>query len=63
LAGYNIYYGTASNAMTNKISIKTVGVQDYVISQLASGTWYFAITAVNTAGTESIASSTVETSL
>jgi hypothetical protein len=63
LAGYNIYYGSSTAAMTTKISIKTVGVQDYVISELASGNWYFALTAVNSAGMESVASNTVETTL
>jgi len=27
LAGFNIYYGTSTAAMTNKISINTVGIQ------------------------------------
>ncbi|HWW21737.1 MAG TPA: hypothetical protein VNZ06_13120 [Steroidobacteraceae bacterium] len=49
--------------MTNKISIKTVGVQTYVISELAAGNWYFTLTSVNSAGAESIASSAVEATL
>jgi hypothetical protein len=49
--------------MTNKISIKTVGVTDYVITELASGSWYFALTSVNSQGTESVASSTVAVTL
>jgi hypothetical protein len=53
LAGYNIYYGTSATAMTQKININTVGILTYVISNLSSGTWYFAITAVNSAGIES----------
>jgi hypothetical protein len=49
--------------MTNKISVNTVGVLTYVISDLSSGNWYFAVTSVNSAGVESSLSGTVETSL
>ena len=58
LAGYNIYYGTSATT-TQKININTVGMQTYVISNLSSGTWYFSITAVNSAGIESSPSETV----
>jgi hypothetical protein len=63
LAGYNIYYGTSTSAMTNKIAIKSVGIMTYVISNLSSGNWFFAITAVNSSGVESVASSAVEATL
>jgi len=63
LAGFNIYYGTSSSAMTNKININTVGTMDYVVSNLASGNWYFAVTAVNASGVESVASGAIETNL
>jgi len=63
LAGYNIYYGSSTSAMTNKISVKTVGVTDYVITELASGSWYFTLTSVNSQGAESVASNTVAVSL
>ena len=53
LAGYNIYYGTSSTALTQKVQVSNVGVTNYVISGLASGTWYFAVTAYTTAGAES----------
>jgi hypothetical protein len=63
LAGYNIYYGNNTGAMTNKISINTTGIQTYVIDNLASGSWYFTVTALNSAGTESVAASTVGVTL
>lgn len=63
LAGYHIYYGASTGAMTNRISINTVGIQTYVIQNMTSGNWYFAITSVNTAGVESVLSSTVEATL
>jgi Calx-beta domain len=63
LVGYNIYYGTSSSAMTNKIAINTVGITNYVIQNLQSGNWYFAMTAVNSSGVESALTSTVEATL
>jgi Calx-beta domain len=63
LAGYNIYYGTSSGTMTNKISITTVGITNYVIQNMNSGNWYFAMTAVNSSGTESVLSGAIEATL
>jgi hypothetical protein len=53
LAGYNIHYGTASGKLTKKISISNPGIATYVVSNLRSGKYYFAVAAVNSAGTES----------
>ena len=53
LAGYNIYYGTSPNALNQEVQVPTIGVTNYVISGLTSGTWYFAVTAYSSAGTES----------
>jgi hypothetical protein len=63
LAGFDIYYGTAANALTQKISIGSVGVLNYVISDLTAGTWYFEVIAVNSAGTQSGPSSTVSATI
>jgi hypothetical protein len=63
LAGYNIYYGTNSTSLSGKISLNTVGLLSYVISDLSSGTWYFAVTSVNSAGVESSPSATVSTTI
>jgi hypothetical protein len=63
LAGYVIHYGKSASSMTNKITINTVGMQTYVISDLSSGTWFFAVTAVNAAGVESAPSDTVRKTL
>ena len=63
LAGYNIYYGNSTGAMTNQIRITTPGIQTYVIDNLTSGSWYFAITALNSTGVESVASGTVKVTL
>jgi hypothetical protein len=63
LAGYQINYGTSPTALTQKISINTVGVMNYVVSNLSSGTWYFEIVAVNSAGAQSAPSSVVSTTI
>jgi len=59
LAGYRIYYGSRTNALTQTIQIDNPGTTDYVVSNLTAGTWYFAITAVSSTHAES-AESTVE---
>ena len=55
--------GPSGNAFTNKININTVGIQTYVIDNLSSGDWVFALTAVNSAGVESALSGPVEVTL
>jgi fibronectin type 3 domain-containing protein len=51
LAGYKIYYGTSSSVYSTSIDVKLVTT--YTVTGLASGTYFFAITAYNTAGLES----------
>ncbi len=53
LAGYNIHYGTSSSSLTKTISISNPGIATYVVSNLTPGRYYFAVAAVNSAGTES----------
>ncbi|HKU16635.1 MAG TPA: putative Ig domain-containing protein [Steroidobacteraceae bacterium] len=53
LAGYKIRYGTNAASLTQSITISNVSVTTYVVEDLAPATWYFAITAVNSAGIES----------
>lgn len=53
LAGYNIHYGTSSAKLARTISISNPGIATYVVSNLTSGRYYFAVAAVNSAGTES----------
>ena len=63
LAGYEIYYGTNSSALTQHISINPVGIMNYVVSNLSSGTWYFEVVAVNSAGEKSAPTSIVSTTI
>lgn len=54
LAGYNIYYGTDSTALTQMIQVGNAAALSYVVTGLAKGaTWYFAVTSYSTAGQES----------
>jgi hypothetical protein len=57
LSGYKIYYGNSSN---NYITWLDVGnVTTYRIKNLPPGTYYFIVTAYNTAGDESLHSNEV----
>jgi Putative Ig domain len=53
LSGYRIYYGTSSAALTQMVQVNTVGVSSYVIDNLAPSTYYFAVRAYTSSGTES----------
>ena len=53
LAGYHIHYGSSSGSMTQDVDVVSAGAQTYTISGLAAGTWYFAVSAYTSAGTES----------
>lgn len=53
LAGYRITYGRSETAMTEIVEIKDPGRTSYVIENLSSGTWYFAVKAYTTNGAES----------
>ncbi len=53
LAGYRIYYGTSTAAMTQTVQIASPGTINYVLTSLTSGTWYFAVRAYTNAGVES----------
>jgi len=53
LAGYYIHYGRMSETYDYEIKIENPGVVTYVVENLASGTWYFALSAYDSAGLES----------
>ena len=63
LAGYRVVYGKSSSALTSTVQISNPGIASYVVDNLASGTWYFAVKAYTSTGTESaltnIASKTI----
>jgi len=53
LAGYKIHYGTNSSDYTQTVAVANAGLTRYVVDNLPSGTYYFAITAYNAQGLES----------
>lgn len=53
LAGYHIYYGKSTSTMTTAITVASPGTTSYTVSNLAAGTWYFAVSAYTTNGTQS----------
>lgn len=63
LAGYKIHYGTASKDYTEVVAVSNPSLNRYVIDSLQSGTYYFAITAYNSAGVESPMSGEVVTTV
>jgi len=61
LAGYRLYYGTASGVYGMPI---TLGIQTtFTITNLPPGTYFFALTAFNTSGLESGFSNEVTTTI
>lgn len=53
LVGYKIHWGTTQGNYTNSVLVENPGLSSYVVDQLTPATWYFAVTAVNSAGLES----------
>jgi hypothetical protein len=53
LAGYRIYYGTSSSAMTHVVNVANPAATSHVIDELAPGTWYFAVASYDTHQIES----------
>jgi len=63
LAGYRIAYGRSPDALTQTVTIDNPGITSYVIENLASGMWYFAVTAFTNSGTESALSNVASKSV
>jgi uncharacterized repeat protein (TIGR02543 family) len=61
LAGYKLYYGGASRSYTNVVNVGTA--LSAPLNLLEGGTYYFAVTAVNTQGAESDYSTEVSYSI
>jgi hypothetical protein len=52
IAGYTIYYGSSPAALTQTIQLADPSATSYVVSNLSVGTYYFAVAAYTTIGTE-----------
>jgi hypothetical protein len=59
LAGYKLLYGPSQNELSQTVAISNPSLNSYVLSDLSSGTWYFALVALNKAGEESDPSNVV----
>jgi hypothetical protein len=53
LAGYRILYGRSADALDQTAEVSNPGLTSYQIENLSTGTWYFAVVAVNSAGAQS----------
>ena len=63
LAGYRILYGNSPGSLTRTVQVANPGTSRYVVENLASGTWYFAVRAYSTSGAESSTSNTASKSV
>jgi hypothetical protein len=59
LAGYRIHYGTAAGVLTKSIQVANPGLTTYVVENVGTGTFYFAVKAYTKDGTESAASNVI----
>jgi hypothetical protein len=53
LTGYRAYYGTSAATLTQSVAIGGAVTTSYEVTGLAPGTWYFAVAADTSDGTES----------
>jgi hypothetical protein len=53
LAGYKVYWGNSLGTYPSSVTLNNPGLATYVVGNLVPGTYYFVVTALNTAGTES----------
>lgn len=53
LAGFKVMYGTSPVELTQTVTVSDPTSTSYVLNNLSSGTWYFAVVSVNSAGVES----------
>lgn len=53
LAGYRISYGKSSGSLSSTVQISNPGIASYVVENLSSGTWYFAVKSYTSGGVES----------
>jgi len=56
LASYRIVYGRATDTLDQSAFVDNPGLSSYTVNNLATGTWYFGVVAVNQSGGESTVS-------
>jgi len=52
LAGYTVHYGASPGALSTTVVLADPNQTIYVVSPLTAGTWYFAVSAYTTDGTQ-----------
>jgi len=63
ISGYRVYYGASPANLAQSIPVSGAGVTSQVVSGLASGTYYFAVATVNSAGVASAVSNAASKTL
>jgi hypothetical protein len=58
-----VYYGTSPQNLTQSVKITNPGLTAYTLTDLPSGTWYFAVTAYSSTGVESLRTSTISSTI
>jgi hypothetical protein len=58
LSGFKIYWGTSAGSYSSSVAIMSAGIATYTVENLTPNTYYFAVTALNSAGAESVLSNT-----
>lgn len=58
LTGFRVMYGRTSSNLDQQVAVDNPSISTYVVENLSSGTWYFAVVAVNAAGATSQLSNT-----
>ncbi len=53
LAGYRIYFGHDADALDRVITLQNSGLTRLVVEDLATATWHFSMTSLNSSGSES----------
>jgi len=61
LKGYKVHYGSSSRTYAQTIQLTNPGLTTYVVDNLPSGKYYFAVTSYNASGAESSLSGEVST--
>ena len=56
LAGYEIFYGSSASAMDTRVELPDPTQTTYLVTNLARGTWYFAVAAYTSDGTQGVLS-------
>lgn len=58
LSGYLVRYGRSASNLDQSVSLDNPSINRYMVENLSSGTWYFAVVAVNASGVTSLLSNT-----